>query len=199
MPVLLPLVPRPSDPAGTFPAEADRCLRLVPRRPPAFTSTARDEQAIPAGSTVLIYPYSTAGYLNSLMAFWQAMSGERFPPDGRRRDDPAGPGGGGGSDSPPLSPPPSSSPPHLGDTAFPVRPSTPWGRSTSDQLVADQATIRRYGFGSVVVADRVGATTRQEGRCCNDRASSASSPVAVGGVYVWYGCSRISTTPTRRA
>jgi hypothetical protein len=174
---LFPLVPRlpvpgqsrePTVVYGSYPV------------PTYFTST--DDQAIPAGSLVLTYPYSTDGF-NTYGVLWQAMSGERF----RLTDgDVTVPGAGGvGTPASPLLSPPLLENLLLGAYLGPTSSfQLAVGPIDAGALTVMRTTMRHYGFGTVV-ADRVGATPQEAITTLTE--VLGHSPVSVGGVDVWYG------------
>jgi hypothetical protein len=170
---LLPLVPRlPVPERPPSPRLVDGSYAV----PTYFTDGG--ERAIPAGSTVLVYPYSTAGFLD-YSVLWQAAGAERFRLTSGDASVP-GPSGGGGYGSPPLDPPLLE---QLLTAAYFGRPLPPDPLGARN-LAVIRDTISDYDFSTVVVAPVgreprwvVRAMTRVLGR----------RPARTGGVYVWYG------------
>jgi hypothetical protein len=177
---LLPLSPRLPIPRVSRQPDAVYGSYPVPTY---FTSP--DDRAIPAGSIVLTYPYSTEGF-NNYGVLWQAVSGERFRlTDGNATVPDAN--GNGSSASPTMSPP------LLQDLllgAYFGPHSTAAQRTgpiDAAALVVMRSTMRSYGF-QVVVADPVGKTPQLAIRTLTE--VLGRSPDFVGGVYVWYGVQR---------
>jgi hypothetical protein len=174
---LLPLVPKgpwpelPSNPRSVYGSYAV---------PPYFSDGG--EQAIPAGSTVLVYPYSNDGYMNYSI-LWQAVGGERF----RMTDGDASTPDGSGpaqSESPQLDPPLLEN--LLHDAYYgPSPPDVGSDGSLGPQALAEaRQALRNYGFTTVVAAP--------VGRYPGSAISALSAilghrPQWQGGVFVWYG------------
>ena len=177
--VMIPLIPRlplslrPSGPSVTFGSYAV----------PAYFSQNGGEQSIPAGSTILVYPYTTQGFLN-YSVLWQAVGGERF----RLTDGDAtipGPDGVGTASSPQLDPPQLEN--LLLDAYFGrvVGPSVDELRAGA--VAEMRLALRRYHFSAVVV-DPVGADPSAVIAWMT--ALLGQPPVRQGGVYAWYGVQR---------
>jgi hypothetical protein len=170
---LLPLVPRL--PIPHLPADPGAVFGSYPV--PAFF-TAGGEQAIPEGSPVLVYPYSTAGYLN-YSVLWQAVGEERFRLTSGDATVPR-PNGIGGS-SPLLHPPLLE---HLLTAAYLGHPALSSLPLDASEVAVIRSTLRAYGFSTVVVA----AVGRHPAWVLRAMAAVLGVPPAQsGGVYVWYG------------
>jgi hypothetical protein len=173
--VLVPLIPRL--PIGTRPPKPSVILGSY-AVPPYFSGGGED--SIPDGSVILVYPYSTDGFLNYSI-LWQAIGGERF----RLTDGDAtikAPDGVGDSASPQLEPPELE---NLLDEAYFGRVVTPTVDNLGLRAVAEMRhALRHYGFSTVVV-DPVGTDPSAvvEGMAL----LLGRSPERSGGVYVWYG------------
>jgi hypothetical protein len=172
---LLPLVPKvpwaelPSTPRAVYGSYAI---------PPYFTDGG--EQAIPAGSTVLVYPYSTAGYLN-YSVLWQAVGGERFKMTDGDASTPDG-AGPAQSVSPRLEPPLLEN--LLYDDYYGPSPGTAGGSLAPEDLAEARQALRSYGFTTVVAAP-VG---RYPGSAISELSAILGHPPQwAGGVFVWYG------------
>jgi hypothetical protein len=172
--VLVPLVPRlplrfyPSNLAAVFPSDPV---------PAYFTGSG--EQAIPNGSLILVYPYSTSGDLD-YSVLWQAAGAERF----RLTDGDAtvpGPDG-AGAGSPELEPPLLEQ--LLTQAYFGPDPAPTVLALTPSDLAQVRAALRTYGFSTVVVAP-VGRFPDSAVSLVD--AALGSKPIWNGGVWVWYG------------
>jgi hypothetical protein len=172
--VLVPLWPRlplrspPSRPSAVYGSYAV---------PPFFSASG--EAAVPAGSPVLVYPYSTDGF-NDYSVLWQAAGGERFRlVDGNATR--VGPGGDGDT----L--PPSIDPPLLEvfmlDSYYGVHKHR-LPRLDAPALELIRRALVNYDFSTVVVAP-VGAAPQD--LIAAMTASLGQRPVSSDGVYVWYG------------
>jgi hypothetical protein len=167
---LVPLVPR------TLPLAA-RSYAV-----PAFFSSAHALDTIPSGSPILVYPYSTDGYL-SYSVLWQAVAAFRFKltsGDVTYR----GPHGGAAPEGPPLNPPLLE---NLLLYAFDGRDAAEARGNLAlrpGSLAQIRLALARYHFTTVVAAPVgdhpsvvVATLTRALRR----------APIRREGVLVWYG------------